>query len=84
MSDQFWNRFSQFPRNHVPVVQSDTVPLVREMLIMALADGNIAAVDAYDRVVVYTVTAGTILPIVAKRINDTNTTLTNAQLIGLY
>lgn len=77
-----YNRFQQFPHNHYVITPDDTNTLSREMLIYAGTDGDIAAVDKFDRVVVYTVTAGSVLPILAKRVNATGTTVT--QVIGLY
>lgn len=77
-----YNRFEQFPRNHQIITPSDSVNLSREMLILAGSAGNIAVVDHYDVVVTYTVTAGTVIPIVAKRINATNTTV--SPVIGLF
>lgn len=79
---EYWNRHAEFPRNHETITKSDTVNLSRPMLVMAGSDGTVSLVDHKDTVIVYTVTAGTILPILAKRVNSTNTTVTS--LIGLY
>ena len=77
-----FNRFAEFPKNHEAITTSNTVNLPRQMLIMAGSDGVIAAVDWKDTVVNYTVTNGTILPLIAKRINATGTTVSS--VIGLY
>lgn len=82
MSSEFWNRYSEFPQNHETLTPSNSVNFTRPYLVMAGSDGTIAVVDRKDTVIVYTVTAGTILPIVAKRVNVTSTTVT--PIIGLY
>lgn len=77
-----YNRYNQFPGNHYEITPSDTDTLSREMLIYAGSDGDISISDTHMRVVVYTVTAGTILPVLCRRVNETGTTVT--QVIGLY
>jgi hypothetical protein len=82
MSNEY-NRYTQFPDNHVTVTPSDAVDLFDPMVICAGTTGNIAIVDKNDTVIVYTIaTAPAILPVVAKRVNATGTTVT--QVIGLY
>ena len=77
-----YNRFEEFPRHHVTITPSNTVDLSHEMLVMAGSDGTMAVVDAWDTVITYTVTSGTIIPILAKRVNATGTTV--SPVIGLY
>lgn len=77
-----YNRFEEFPRHHVTVTPSNSVDLFHEMLLMAGSDGTMVVVDAWNNPITYTVTAGTIIPIVAKRVNATGTTVT--PIIGLY
>lgn len=77
-----FNRFEEFARSHVVVTPDDANDLDREMLIMAGTDGDLEVDDHYGTTVVYTVTAGAILPIVVKRVRAANTTVT--QVIGLY
>lgn len=79
---QFWNRFQEFPQNHDVITPSNSADLPRDMLVLAGSDGTIAAHDRKGTAITYTVTAGTILPIVAKRILVTGTTVT--PVIGLY
>ena len=84
MSSLF-NRFSQFPKNHVDITaaKSDTVDLVRPMLIFCGTTGTIAVMDDKGTSITYTIdTAGAILPIIAKRVLSTGTNIT--QIIGLY
>lgn len=77
-----YNRFEQFPRNHSTITPHNSTNLGREMLVMAGSDGTMAIVDHADVVITYTVTAGTIIPIVVKRVNATGTTV--SPVIGLY
>jgi hypothetical protein len=77
-----YNRFEQFPRRHETITKSDVTNLPREMLVMAGSDGTLTIVDHWDNAITYTVTAGTIIPIIAKRVNATNSTV--SPVIGLY
>lgn len=52
------------------------------MIVMAGTDGTIAIQDSASTAITYTVTAGSILPVLAKRVLVTGTTVT--QIIGLY
>lgn len=74
---------AEFPRTHFTITPSDTVDLPQPMAVMAGTTGTIAVVDKNDTVVVYTIsTAPMMLPVIAKRINATSTTVTQA--IGLF
>lgn len=77
-----YNRFEEFPRNHMTITPSDANDLVREMLIYAGGPGTLAAHDQNGTAITYTLVAGDILPIVAKRVLATGTTV--ATVIGLY
>lgn len=77
-----FNRFESFPKNHSAITTSDSVNLSREMLIYAGSAGVLAIVDWKDTVINYTVEAGAIIPILAKRVNATNTTV--SPVVGLY
>lgn len=77
-----YNRFEEFPRHHVTITPSDANDLVREMLICAGGAGTLAVHDSNGTAVTYTVVAGDILPIIAKRVLVTGTTAT--PVIGLY
>lgn len=77
-----YNRFEEFPRNHVTITPSDANDLVREMLIYAGGAGTLAVHDQYGRAITYTLAAGDILPVIAKRVLVAGTTVT--PVIGLY
>lgn len=81
MSSMF-NRFAEFPRTHITLTPHNSNDLIREMLIFCGTDGTIAVHDQNGTAVTYTVVAGDILPIIAKRVLSTGTTVT--QVIGLY
>lgn len=76
-----FNRFAEFPRNHVAITPSDSADLPREMLIYCTVAGNVVVRDSNGTNMTYTVVAGDILPIIVKRVLATNTTAT---VIGLY
>lgn len=78
----FWNRFQEFPQNHEVITPSNSADLPREMLVMAGSDGAIALRDRKGTDITYTVTAGTILPVLGKRVLATGTTV--SPVIGLY
>lgn len=81
--ERIYDVSSEFPDNHVTITPSNTVNLSQPMVIVAGTTGTISIVDKYDRAVTYTVgTALTVLPVLAKRVNATGTTVT--QVIGLY
>ena len=83
MSNTMFNRFAEFPRHHVSITPSDANNLSREMLIFCGTTGTIAVHDVNGVAVTYTIdTAGSILPIIAKRVLSTGTNVT--QIIGLY
>jgi hypothetical protein len=67
----------------VPIVPSDTVDLQRPTdAIHAGAGGTVAVVLTNDVVVPFTLAAGQVLPIKAKRVNAAGTAAT--LLVGLY
>lgn len=83
-ASQVWARDREFAANHRPITLSDTVDLPQEMVIYSNAAGDISVVDHAGVTIVYTVVAGQMLPVVARRINATGTTVAAASLVGLY
>lgn len=83
-ASQVWWRDREFAGHHQAIVQSDTVNLPQDMVIYCNAAGDVSVLDHYGTTMVYTVTAGQIIPVIAKRVNDTGTTLTDGQLIGMW
>lgn len=79
---EFWNRSSQFPQNHETITPSNTVDLARPMLVMAGSDGTMKIEDRKGTQITYTVTAGTVMPILVKRVHATGTTV--SPIIGIY
>lgn len=77
-----FNRQSEFPKHHKALSASNTVNFANgPLVIYFLTSGTAAVVDNSDTVITYTVAAGDILPVLAKRINTTGTTAT---FVGLY
>lgn len=76
-----WHITAAFPQSHVEITPDDDDNLPRKMIIYALTDGDVALVDENDTVIVYSVLAGWISPIQAKRVNDTGT---DATVIGIF
>jgi hypothetical protein len=80
--NNMFNRNSEFPRHHKALSASDTVNFANgPVVIYFLTAGTAAVVDNSDVAITYTVAAGDILPVLAKRINSTGTTAT---FVGLY
>jgi hypothetical protein len=75
-SKQYLTGFKQ----HRAITLSDPVNLVEPMYIYCLTSGTAQVVDQDDVVVGYPMTAGQLLPLLAKRINSTSTTGTYAGL----
>ena len=73
---------SDYFQEHEAITPSDTVNLKVPMAIRCGSAGNVALVNSFDVVLVYTVVAGETLKVLAKRINATGTTATG--LIGMY
>lgn len=85
MSDsQLWGKDRAFAGHHQEITLSDTVDLPQEMVIYCNAAGDVAVTDHYGTTLVYTVTAGQMLPVLVRRVNVTDSTLTADQLIGLW
>ena len=63
---------------HQAITPSNTVNLVEPMYIYCLTAGTCQVVDQDDVVVGYPMTAGQLLPFLAKRVNSTSTTGTYA------
>lgn len=63
---------------HTAITPSDTVNLTEPMLIYCLTAGTCQVVDQADVVIGYPMTAGQLLPFLAKRVNATSTTGTYA------
>jgi hypothetical protein len=77
-----FNRFSEYPQNHVTITPSDANNLDRLMMIYCGSTGNIVVQDANGTQITYVAAVGLILPILVKKVMATNTTVT--QVIGLY
>lgn len=77
-----FNRFSNFPKNHILILPSDTVDLPKgPMIVYAASDGTIEVLTANGVTLEYLVVAGDIIPVLVKRVKATNTT---AECYGLY
>lgn len=84
MSDQVWGLDREFASNHRSVTLSNTVDLPQPMLIYCNAAGDVSVADSDNVSLVYTVTAGQVIPVIARRVNATGTTVAANTLIGLY
>jgi len=73
---------NSFASNHVTITPDDDHDLDTGMVIYCGSDGDIAVEDKDGVAVIYTVTAGDILPVVVHRVLEAGTTVT--QIIGLY
>lgn len=78
MAGQRRQQFQTGYDSHQAIVLSDTVNLVEPMYIYCLTAGTAQVVDKNDVVVGYPMTAGQLLPFLAKRVNSTSTTGTYA------
>lgn len=76
----YFNPYENFPRNHFTITPSDANAFA-ECLVMAGTDGNLSVEDDNGAIVIYTVTAGTVLPLIVSKVRATGTTVT--QVIGL-
>lgn len=76
----YFNPYENFPRNHFTITPSDSTAFA-ECLVMAGTDGAISVEDDNGAIVVYTVTAGTVLPLIVSKVRSTGTTV--SQVIGL-
>lgn len=64
--------------HHAAITPDDVANLDALSFVYVGGDGNVAAVTKDDTVVTYVgMSAGDILPVLCKRVNDTNTTATN-------
>ena len=76
----------EFSKNWYPyraenITPSDSVNLGDTSVVVALATGNIAAVDQFDTVIQFTgVPAGYKIPFLVKRVNATGTTAAVARI----
>ena len=78
----YFDQGNRYPKRHLTLTPSDTVDFVEgPMLIYPGSAGAISAVDQYGVTVVYTATAGQILPVIVKRVNATGTVA--SPIIGL-
>lgn len=80
MSSSVWSKDKVLPRNHNPITASDTVNLPDHSAVVLLTDGDVAAVDKNDTVMIYSLLAGQTVPVICKRINATGTTAEVARL----
>lgn len=79
---QVWGKFAEFPRNHRVITPSDTEDMFDDMVIVAGSDGTISVMDKGGNTVVYTVTAGQVIPVIARRVTVANTTV--SPVIAVY
>lgn len=77
-----FNRDEEYASGHKIITPSDTAVLDREYIIYAGTGGNLVIEDEHGVSITYAVTAGQILPVLARRVKATGTTVT--QVIGLY
>lgn len=77
-----WNRVEKWPDRQEVITPSDSVNLAEPMVVYCGGSGNVVLVDKANTAVTYAVIAGQTLPVLAKRINATNTTAT--PLIGIF
>lgn len=79
-----FNRYEEFPSHHATITPSDTakLPNAKGMIIYCGTAGTIAVEDEAGTIVIYTVDANTILPVLAHKVRSTSTTV--SQIIGLY
>ena len=77
-----WNKDAKWAEHHYVVTPSDTVnnPVVGP--IRCGSAGTITVVDNADVAIQYTVVAGEVIPVKAKRVNATGTTVTG--IIGFW
>lgn len=75
-----WDIDSAFPENHRELTPSDTTPLERPMIIVAVTDGDVQLTDKNGVSITYTVTAGWESRIPARYLGE-NTTAT---VVGIY
>lgn len=75
-----WHITSAFPKNHFPITPSDSTPLPRPMIVVALTDGNVSITDDNGTTIVYAVTAGWNSYIVAHLVGEDTT----SEVIGVY
>lgn len=83
-ASQVWMRDREFAARHRSVTLSDTVDLPQEMVIYCNAAGDVSIVDHDGVAMTYTVVAGQIIPVVARRVNLAGTTVAANTLIGLW
>lgn len=80
--EQNFNAYKEFPRNHFLITPSDATPIPSgECTIYCGTAGDIRVADDNGVAITYTVTAGTVLPVIVSQVLATGTTVT--QVIGL-
>lgn len=84
MTDAQWQKDAKFPQNHFTVVPDDVAFLPMMAPIYCSAAGNVSAVDKNGTAIVYTVLAGSWLPIMPVRINATLTTVAAGSLTQVH
>lgn len=73
---QSWNKAAEFPRNHRVITPSDSVDMFDDVVIVCGSTGDISVTDKGGTTVVYVgLPAGAVVPVIAKRINATGTTV---------
>ena len=84
MSDAQWQKDAKFPQNHFTVTPSNTIKLPMMAPIYCSAAGDVSAIDKNGTTIVYTVLAGSWLPIMPVQITAANTTVAAGSLTQIY
>ena len=78
-----FNRFLEFPTHQVAITPSDSDSLGNQgMIVRCGTAGNISVEDNFGTAIVYTVSAGEILPVLVNKVLSTGTTVTG--IVGVY
>lgn len=76
MNNNF-NKAAEYPREQFAISKSDTVNIPQApVIICALTAGTLTIVDMNDTAITYTLAAGQLAPVLAKRVNATSSTAT--------
>jgi len=76
-----WSKNDRYPDRQAAITPHDSNNLPALSVVVALTTGNVALVDRDGTVLTYTgVAAGYVFPVLAKRVNATNTTATVGRL----
>ena len=79
-----WDGERNFAEHHQLITPSDSADLPQDMIVYCNAAGNVSVRDQHGVTLTYTVNAGQVIPVIAKRILATNTTVAAGSLFGLW